>query len=216
MKNALERMQLIFLAGKAYKGKKERGWKSVALAYKPTVTFNNCSVILPDIIRETAHYFTILPTWSYKLKSDNAVMLLDYIYYLARQRTADIREKGHFTISLEGIRARLGLPTPQEVKESHARQYTLYIINPIEAAITAIEDGQEGDDLKITPIYDAAYKNVHEYLDGYLEITMTGETRAYMMDRAKNEATEKAKAKRLEDKKQIAAATRKAKKEGEE
>ena len=84
-----------------------------------TVTYNRCTAMLPPIIRNYAAYITILPRWGYALQSENAYMLLDYIYYLARQNTDKIQERGYFTINLDTIRQHLGLPSPEEVQKSN-------------------------------------------------------------------------------------------------
>jgi len=189
LKTALEKMSHIHIEGNVinYQGRKQKETANykTALISERAITYNKCSVVLPQIIRNSTVTFTVLPQWSYSLQSENAYMLLDYIFYLARQNTEKIKEHGYFTINLDTIRQHLGLPSPEEVKTEHNRRYNQLIINPIEIAITAIEDKQLGDELKITPIYDQNHKNIHEYLNGYLKIELTGTSIAYMKERAK-------------------------------
>jgi hypothetical protein len=170
---------------KVYQGRKQKevGYAKTAIIGAHKVTYKKCVASLPVILRECTPYITILPRWGYALQSENAYMLLDYIYYLARQNTDKIRERGYFTISLDTIRQHLGLPSPEEVKDGHGSDYNKLIIKPIEDAITAIEEKQEGQ-LKIAPMYATDYKNIHEYLNGYLEIRMSGISFEYMEQRA--------------------------------
>lgn len=205
LKTVCDKFHHIGIAGivTSYQGRKRKeiGINKAALVSEWTVTYNKCRVVLPQIIRNSAPYITILPSWGYALPSENAYMLLDYIYYLARQNTDKIRERGYFTISLGTIRQHLGLPNPEETV-----RHNQFIVEPIEAAITAIEDEQESDDLKITPIYNPDYKNIHEYLDGYLEIRLSGEAFEYMEGRAIKQDKKCSETRRLENKKEIAKA----------
>ena len=205
LKTVTDKLMRIHVEGKVitYRGKKKVESTNVkaAVIAQRNVTYNQCFVVLPPLFREGAPSITILPRWGYTLQNENAYMLLDYIYYLARQNTNKIKNRGYFTIGLDTVRQHLGLPSPEEVKESFKSEYSKLIIKPIEDAITAIEDKQEGADLKITPIYDAAYKNIHEYLDGYLEIILSGEAYEYMKQRALEGNKRQAETRRLEGKK---------------
>jgi len=213
LKTVLDKLMRIHVEGKVttYQGrkKKEVANTKAAVVAARTVTYNKCVAILPPILRSSAPYITILPRWGYALQSENAYILLDYIYYLARQNTDKIRERGYFTISLDTVRQHIGLPSPDEVKADHKSEYSKLIIKPIEDAITAIEDRQEGDELKITPMYNPDYKNIHEYLDGYIEIRINGEAFKYMEQRAIKEEAQKTKARRIEEKKQEKNASKK-------
>lgn len=206
LKNVLDKLMHIHVEGTitTYQGrkKKEIANTKAAIIAARSVTYNKCVAVLPQIIRNSAPYITILPFWGYALPSENAYMLLDYIYYLARQNSDKIKERGYFTISLDTVRQHLGLPTPEDVKTDHNRRYNQLIIKPIEDAITAIEDGQQGDELKITPIYNPDYNSIHEYLNGYIEIRLSGSTFAYMEQRAIQEEKKKATTRRLESKKE--------------
>jgi len=171
MKMSIEGIQV------AYEGKKKkqiRNAKAVLIAQRD-ISYNACSISLPPIIRNHAKFITILPTWAYTL-SENGFMLLDYIFYMARQYAEKIADERHFNISLEAIRVHLGLPTPEQAGTDPKR----LIIDPIEKAIEDIEDGRRGTDIYITPYYNPDYKNVREYLQGYLKIELDAKATAYM------------------------------------
>jgi hypothetical protein len=205
LKTVTEKMLHIYIEGVVtiYENRKRKEIKNLkaALIAQRAITYNKCRVTLPPIIRDFAPYITILPHWAYALQSENAYMLLDYIYYLARQNTDKLRDRGYFTINLDTIRMHLGLPTPEDVKAEQNRNYNKLIVSPIEDAITAIENGQRGNDLTITPIYNPEYKSIHEYLDGYLEIRLNGEASEYMVHRAVKEEKERIKNRQIENKK---------------
>jgi len=87
-------------------------------------------------------FYTVLPTWAYKLKTLNAFLLVRYIFYVARQSgdrmtwpEPEDQDPEHpymiFNISFEAIRDALGLPTPEEVKTRYNRDYKARIINKI-------------------------------------------------------------------------------------
>jgi len=95
---------------------------------------------------------------------------------MARQYAEKIADERHFNISLEAIRVHLGLPTPEQAGTDPKR----LIIDPIEKAIEDIEDGRRGTDIYITPYYNPDYKNVREYLQGYLKIELDAKATAYM------------------------------------
>lgn len=123
-----------------------------------------------------ANYFTIFPRFAYAL-SNNAFSLVRYIFFLARQNTQAIKEKGTFTIKLDLIRENLGLPAPEDVKNS---KYIQYIIEPIEKAIEETEEAlrnvPEAKEygFTITP-YTGDTGNIKKWLEGYLEIGLNGD-----------------------------------------
>ena len=119
-----------------------------------------------------AQYFTILPRYYFKLPN-RASDLLYYIFYLARQHTKDIEERGYFTIGFRAIQHRLQLPS--EVGSPNPQRD---IKQPIEDAIVQIEDGHSGlygnMEFGLLPVYDED-ASIAEYLDnGYLKVTLTG------------------------------------------
>jgi len=123
-----------------------------------------------------ANYFTVFPRFAYAL-SNNAFSLVRYIFYLARQNTKAIKEKGTFNISLEAVRENLGLPSVEEVKQ---RRYRQQIMEPIEKAIEEIEEALENVPeakeygFTITP-RGTGTSNIRQWLTGYLEIGLKGD-----------------------------------------
>ena len=189
IKTITDKMMNMYIEGIMieYEGgkKKERRNIKAALIAQRDISYTACHISLPPIIRENTKYITILPEWNYRL-SENGFMLLDYIYFLARQNAEKIKKEHIFTISLEAIRVRLGLPTPEKAGKDPKR----LILEPIEKAIEDIEDQRDGTDIKITPAYNPDYKNIHEYLQGYIEIQLDNNAEAYMFKIAKDKEKE--------------------------
>jgi hypothetical protein len=118
-------------------------------------------------------YFTILPRYYFALPN-RASDLLYYIFYLARQHTKDIEERGYFTIGFRAIQHRLQLPS-----EVGNREPTKTIRQPIEEAIEELETAHSNlygnTEFCLLPVYDEA-ASIADYLDnGYLQVTLTGE-----------------------------------------
>lgn len=119
-----------------------------------------------------AQYFTILPRYYFRL-SNRASDLLYYIFYLARQHTRDIEERGYFTIGFRAIQHRLQLPS--EIGNNNPDRT---IKQPIEEAIEQIEDGHSGlygnMEFGLLPVYDDA-TTISEFLEnGYLKVELKG------------------------------------------
>ncbi len=131
------------------------------------------------------NYYTVFPRFAYAL-SNNAFSLVRYIFFVARQNTQQIKDKGTFTISLDAVRDNLGLPAPEDVKN---RKYKQYIIEPVEEAIeeieTALETVPEAKEygFTITPIVSDS-GNIHKWLEGYLEIGLKGDFAETFIDLA--------------------------------
>lgn len=120
-----------------------------------------------------AQYFTILPRYYFKLPN-RASDLLYYLFYIARQHTKDIKERGYFTIGFRAIQHRLQLPS--EVGNTRPQQT---IKQPIEDAIAELENEHKSlygnMEFSLLPVYDEA-ASVKDYLDnGYLKVGLTGE-----------------------------------------
>lgn len=176
-----------------YEGKKEKEvrHRKAHLVAERDISWNICSVTFPPIMREGMKFITILPRWSYTL-SDTAFMLLDYIYTLARQRSIKVKNDGFFTLSLEAVRAHLGLPSIEEAGKDPGKR----IKNIIEGALEEIEIARDQADsissnedhniksLLITPIFDYGTDSVKEYLKGYLKVELDEEAQEYMNKRA--------------------------------
>ena len=118
-----------------------------------------------------AQYFTILPRYCFKL-GNKSFDLLYYIFFLARQNTREIRERGYFTISFRAIQARLQLPTD-------TKNPLRDIKDRIDDALTDIElqhrDIYKNDEFQIEPVYDENAP-ISDFLDrGYLKVILKGD-----------------------------------------
>lgn len=119
-----------------------------------------------------AQYFTILPRYYFKL-SNRASDLLYYIFFLARQHTRDIEERGYFTIGFRAIQHRLQLPS--EINNGNPYRT---IKQPIEEAIEELEREHSlrygNTEFSLLPVYEET-ASIKDYLDnGYLRVGLTG------------------------------------------
>lgn len=119
-----------------------------------------------------AQYFTILPRYYFKLPN-RASDLLYYIFFLARQHTRDIEERGYFTIGFRAIQHRLQLPSEAGTKNPQRD-----IKDPIDEAIEELETEHSllygNTEFSLLPVYDEA-ANIKDYLDnGHLRVGLTG------------------------------------------
>jgi len=138
------------------------------------VANNYCRVMLNYKVnwQPLFQYFTILPKFAFML-GNRPFDLLYTIFYLARQNSKQIKDKGYFTIGFRTIQQRLDLPNETDTKEP-----TKHIRQPIEDAIAAIEEqlaaAGQAQELIIEPVFDVR-GNIREYLDnGYLKISFKG------------------------------------------
>lgn len=119
-----------------------------------------------------AQYFTILPRYYFRLHN-RASDLLYYIFYLARQHTRDIEERGYFTIGFRAIQHRLQLPN--EVGSPNPQRD---IKQPIENAIEELETEHSklygNTEFSLLPVCDDTAP-IADYLNnGYLKVGLTG------------------------------------------
>ena len=119
-----------------------------------------------------AQYFTILPCYYFKL-SNRGSDLLYYIFYLARQHTRDIEERGYFNISFRAIQHRLQLPNENSTKNPQRD-----IKDPIDDALEELETEHSklygNMEFSLLPVSDETAP-ITEYLDnGYLKVGLTG------------------------------------------
>lgn len=119
-----------------------------------------------------AQYFTILPRYYFRLPN-RASDLLYYIFYLARQHTRDIEERGYFTIGFRAIQHRLQLPN--EVGSPNPQRD---IKQPIENAIEELETEHSklygNTEFSLLPVCDDTAP-IADYLNnGYLKVGLTG------------------------------------------
>ena len=178
VKEFFSQQKLTTLSGTVKKGRKtvkEEG-EILFYHYKINNGFVTLSVNENFNLDFIANYFTVFPRFAYAL-SNNAFSLVRYIFFLARQNTQAIKEKGTFTISLEAVRENLGLPSVEDVKN---RKYRQFIIEPIEKAIEEVEEAlltvPEAKEygFTITP-YGTDTSNIRVWLQGYLEIGLNGD-----------------------------------------
>lgn len=119
-----------------------------------------------------AQYFTILPRYYFKLHN-RASDLLYYVFFLARQHTRDIEERGYFNISFRSIQHRLQLPSEEATKNPQRD-----IKTPIDEAIEELETEHSllygNTDFGLLPVYDEA-ASIKDFLDnGYLQVKLSG------------------------------------------
>jgi hypothetical protein len=142
-------------------------------------------------INNVCKYRTLFPVWADTL-SKNGYALINFIFYRARQSTADITGKGKFNMKFETIRTALGLPAPEETQ--HHKQL---IINPILEAIKEVEtarDTSEHIGFKLTKHYEETLRNPADtFLDGYLKVEILDKAKDYFIERETEKIEEKLK-----------------------
>ena len=140
------------------------------------VANNYCKVMLNYKVnwQPLFQYFTILPKFAFQL-GNRPFDLLYTIFYLARQNSKQIKEKGYFTIGFRTIQQRLELPSEIDNKDPQKT-----IRQPIEEAVAAIEQQLAAEllcgepELAIVSVYDDR-ANIRDYLEnGYLRIELKG------------------------------------------
>lgn len=161
------------------RGAQNKGNRGGALIGFKDINFRQCYVTLhEDICNAVPSYYSVFPQWGYALP-ESAFNLLDYLYSMARKRTAQLKADGYFDVKLDTIRIAMGLPSPEDAKGRH----TQLIKEPIEKAITAIEDEQlsmKANSIKMTPYYDDM-AGIATYLQGFLRVQLEGDALDYMI-----------------------------------
>lgn len=174
-KNHILAVQSLQIAGEMKKGKKNIKQKGGVLFYNYTIDQNNVSVSCNENfdIEFLASYYTMLPAWSWTL-SNNAFEILLYAFMKSRTERSN-----KFNIGLQLIRDKLVLPTKEEYtakgKKFKAGQY---VKEPITAAIDDIINAintNKDTNIKVNPHYIINDKSLEEWLNGYIEIEITGE-----------------------------------------
>ena len=178
IKDFFERQKLITLGGSVKKGKKTIKEAGGILFYNYIIDngYVTFSVNEKFNMEFLAPYYTIFPRFAYSLKI-NSFLLIRYIFFIARQRTKDIKDNHKFTIKLDSIRDAMGLPPVDDVKN---RKYRQYIMDPIEEAIENIEEKTaiipEAKNYSFTlTLCGTNTNNIKEWLAGYLEIGLDGD-----------------------------------------
>lgn len=117
-------------------------------------------------------YFTILPRYYFRLPN-RASDLLYYIFFLARQHTKDIEERGYFTISFRAIQHKLQLPNEKGLNNPQ-RDIKDAIEDAIEQLETEHSNTYGNMEFSLLPAYDEEAP-IAEYLDnGYLKVELKG------------------------------------------
>ena len=161
--------------GEIPKGRKKTSIDDLSVLFiRGRIENNQCYLYMNPYVdwNFLAQYFTKIPKYFFAL-SDNSAKLLYYIFYLARQNTQNIAEKGCFSIKFRAIHNLLMLPSE---KGNPKPQET--IRTPIEKAICEIETEHSrmygNQEFSMLSVYDEKMK-ISEYLDeGYLKIYMKG------------------------------------------
>ncbi len=135
---------------------------------------NQCYIYLNTRIdwNFLTQYFTKIPKYYFRL-SNRASDLLYYIFYLARQHTREIADRGYFTVSFRAIHSLLKLPS-----EIDTQRHEQLIRKPLEGAIAEIETEHKqmygNKDFLLELVYDEK-AGIAEYLDnGYLKVSLAG------------------------------------------
>lgn len=119
-----------------------------------------------------AQFFTILPRYYFRLPN-RASDLLYYIFFLARQHTKDIEERGYFTISFRAIQHKLQLPNEKGLNNPQ-RDIKDAIEDAIEQLETEHSKTYGNMEFSLLPVYDEEAP-IAEYLDnGYLKVELKG------------------------------------------
>lgn len=132
-------------------------------------------VSFAPIYRQSAPYFTVMPDWAFRLPS-NAYILARYFMEVARKKAGGVKIEQCFTLSIEAIRIKLGLPNPESERDLKRR-----IREPIEAALKALNDEQQLHDQEwlVKAAYDlkegsdSEPTNTREWLKGSWVITVS-------------------------------------------
>ena len=150
-----------------------------------------------------AKYFTEMPSYYYALP-DKASDLLFYVFYIARQRTEDIKEKGYFTISLRSIQGQLNLPDEKDNKNPQRD-----IKDPIENAVEKIEEKHRETFNDTSLQFELLYGDglpipeglaISEYLEsGYLKVILNNELSAHFVEINKKNARKRLEAERKKE-----------------
>lgn len=167
------------------KGSMKQGKKEVATALEILFTGANikkstCTVFLNERINWgfIATYYTILPSYSFKL-SNKAFDLILYIFYLARQNLKKIENNGYFTISLKALQNQLQLP---QESVNPARD----IKKPIEDAIAEIMRYSHKTEFFIELVVDNNAPIAAYLANGYIKVSLKGRYAEKFIELSKN------------------------------
>lgn len=184
--DAMDILTSLKVKGKLQKGKKKTIEQSAieVLFTGANIKKGTCTIFLNERINWAfvAAFYTILPKYYFRL-SNRASDLLYYIFYIARQRVRDIEEKGYFNIGMRTVQGCLNLPG-----EINNKNPDRTIKQPIEEAITAIEEAGQDLEFTITPIYDDKAPIASYLSNGRLRIELKGKYANYFIALSKETA----------------------------
>lgn len=182
LKAALDTLQNVKFGGTIKKGKNKSIVQAEAgvLFYHYKIRNNAVEVSVNENfnIEFIAAYYALFPQFAYALSNSNSFDLCEYIFMQARTNSQAIKEKRSLTISFKKIREVLALPEESDIENKRNWKPKQYVIEPI---LTAIEDltaeakKANYKDFEILAVYDIDYKNLNDFLDGYIKITFKGE-----------------------------------------
>lgn len=174
-KNHILAVQALQIGGEMKKGKRHIKQESGVLFYHNDIDQNIVSVWVNENfdLEFLASYYAPLPAWAFAV-SDNSFEILLHIFTKARTERST-----HFNISLSLIRDKLALPTKEEYAEKGKKfKAGQYVKTPIIEAIDGINEAiriNKVDDIKVKPPFIVNDKTLEEWLNGYIEIEITGE-----------------------------------------
>lgn len=180
-------VQALQIGGELKKGKKHIKQESGVLFYHNDIDQNIVSVWVNENfdLEFLASYYAPLPAWAFAV-SDNSFEILLHIFTKARTERST-----RFNVSFTLIRDKLALPTKEEYaakgKKFKAGQY---VKTPIIEAIDGINEAikiNNVEDLKIKPHYIINDKTLEEWLNGYIDVEITGEFSEKLMEIRSNQ-----------------------------
>lgn len=136
---------------------------------------NQCFIFLNERINWgfIAEYFTILPLYAFGLPN-RAFDLLFYIFYLARQHTKDIAEKGYFTIGFRAIQQRLHLPDEKGLNNPQRDIKDAILVDAIEPIEDKHHAMYNNGEFHLTPYCNETLPATAFLDEGYLKVELTG------------------------------------------
>lgn len=182
LKSALESLGKIKIRGTIAQGPKliieQREFAALISGFSITNNYVQISVN-EDLNKEfIAPYYALLPEFSYSLSSGKAFDLCVYIFLQARQNTKAIKAGGGFNISLRKISELLALPRRDDIKNKRNWKPKQYVVEPILQAVRDISDAAQRAgfmDLKLEIIGNPNFRDVNDFLSGYLRVSLSGE-----------------------------------------
>lgn len=182
IKAALDTLQNIKFSGTIKKGNRKTIEQAEAgvLFYHYKIKNNYVEVSVNENfnLEFIAAYYALFPQFAYSLSNGDAFDLCEYIFMQARTNSQAIKQSGKFTVSFRRIRELLALPEEKDITNKRNWKPKQYVIAPILTAINDLQSEAEKaayKDFTINTVYNSNYANLAEFLDGYIEISFSGE-----------------------------------------